>query len=931
MNKSKLYYLIVFIFINNIGVKAQIPTLPEKLGPTAPYLLSNSNLGTEFWIAIPLADKVGGAALVAMEIQICAIKKTEVTLESGDNFFKTKTVEAFEAITFTSKNNEANVGWEVSESQSNVLKAIHITSKEPIAVYVMNNKLGFADGYMAIPVAAWGMDYYSCSYYDFNRPGGGPFPTIEGSGGFIVIASESQTKLTITLKEKSGAGKTISGSTGGTVLSPLLAAGEVYMVRGDGKKRGLTDFSGTHITANKPIGVISFHTNTMIPSFASEGISPLSEMMVPTSALGTKYISIQYDRQRRIQGNGDFFRFLAIQPNTTIKGKWFDLTTMKTIGQLEPTCKLPGDYYEHNQTDLDQAPPIRDNTAQAVVGSSVFESDKPFYCMQYSYSNIWDGASGWDPDMTLLSPVSQYVPAAIFYVGGLGFNDNGFYLIAQGDPGDPQNNLVRSIQIDDTPIQIFDSKALVNNVPETDYYWDRKALAPGFHKITSNTKLTGFVAGRSSNNAYGWPIIKGTNKLDEPDFEPPVLKKTFASGVFTITATELSSSPTQKDQGISKVIFFSDSSFNLTFNMKDSAKFKPQMKVTSQIFYLTVIDPTKKGVGYYAVLDRAGNYVIDSVLFEPELVAVQTTSDFGKIRVGKPLEKTISIVNNGQTAVNFTKVKLFTGTLFKFKDNPSLPKTLDSKGTFDVTIVYTPNSENKQNPDIDTLTFETDSKSYKSVLSGKGTLPHITVLDHNFGQIKVDSIVCIENVNQKGLKIDNIGTDTLNIISIDNVSPPFYNNTKTPSLPFIIPPGGTVYFKSICFFPKDSGDYSQDIVIHNDAAGDDSSFKLIGQARKKPIVGGIEEFSNKGTLLLIYPNPATEGKVDIEFLSDGINRCRFEFFDISGRCIRSMDINETIPGINKFTYDLSLFDTGIYFIRFSSGGIFIAQKLIVTK
>ncbi|MBM2815508.1 MAG: Choice-of-anchor protein [Ignavibacteria bacterium] len=927
MFKFILNIVLITLVIANVIVYAQIPTLPEKLGPTAAYMLSNSNLGTEFWIAIPQNEKLGGAALVAIEIQVCALKKTEVTLQSGDNFFKTKTVDAFNVVSFSSKNNEASINWEVRESQTNTLKGIHITSKEPIAVFVLYNKTYYTYGYMAIPVIAWGMDYYSCSYYDFYETGFGG--TYEGGGGFIVLASESQTKVTINLKEKSGSGKTISGSLGGQTLTTTLNVGELYMVRGDGKKRGLTDFTGSHITATKPIGVISFHNYTMIPSFCSNGQSSIAEMMVPVSALGAKYITVQFDRRKTVDGNGDFFRFVATQPNTTINAKWYDLANMKLLGNLGPKCNLPGDFAEYNQTDLDQQPPVTPNKAQSIVGTSIFESDKPFYCMQYSYSDPWDGAAGWDPDMTLLAPTTQYIPAAIFYVGGLSINDNSIYFIAQGDPGDPQNNLVRSIKIDDIPIQVFDSKALVNSIPETDYYWDRAPIEPGFHKITSNTKLTGFAAGKSNYNAYNWPIIKGTSKLDEPDAEPPVLKTVYSGGVFTITATEIKNTPTQIDQGISKVIFFNDSSYNLSFSMKDFAKFKPHFKVTNQIFTFTVIDLEQPAVGYYAVLDRAGNYIIDSVVFQPEILTLQKSYDLGKTRVGRSIEKTISIVNNGLTTVNIKKVNFFSGTNFKFKENPSLPKSLDSKATFDVIVTYTPKSENVQNPDIDTLYVTSDNVTLKSVLSGKGILPHITVADFNFGQIKVDSIVCIENINQKGLKIDNTGTDTLNILSIDNVTPPFYNNTKTPSIPFAIPPNGTVYFKSICFFPKDTGDYSQDIVIHSDGVGTDSSFKLTGKALLVTGVSEKQPLTDK--FISIYPNPALDGMIDIGFIADEFNNVKIEICDISGRTVRTMEINPMDFSNKKISLNISLFESGVYFIKYSSGGSFEVQKLIILK
>ncbi|MBM2815509.1 MAG: IgGFc-binding protein-like [Ignavibacteria bacterium] len=931
MKKMILFIFLLTVVFSIHNSKAQFFTYPEKLGPTAPYVLSNSNLGTDFWVAIPTNDKPNGVPLIAIEIKVCALKKTEVMLQSGDGVLKIKTVEAMDVVTFTSKvGGEASVNWEVNESQVNLFKGVHITSKEPVAVYVSNIKKGSADGYMAIPVSSWGTDYYSCSYYDFSFSSG--TISYEGGGGFIVLASEPQTQVTINLKATGGsAAKTIVGQTGGQVLKTSLNAGEVYMVRGQGKTLGQVDFSGTHITSSKPIGVISFHSRTMIPSFCSEGASALSEMMVPTWALGTKYLSVQYDRQRQIQGNGDFFRFLGISDNTTVTGKWYDMSSMSLVGQTGPTCKNPGDFAEYNQTDLDQIWPITNNTSKAVIGTSVFTSEKPFYCMQYNYSKPWDWADGWFPNMTLLTPTNQYIPASIFYVGGESFNNNFISFIAQGDPGDPQNGPVRSISVDGTPIQVFDSKTLVNIIPETDYYWGRHTIDAGFHSITSQTKLTGFASGRGNQNAYGWTFAKGLNKLDEPDAEPPVIKTDYSCGVFTITASENKNTPTQKDQGISKVIFFSDSSSNVTFALKDSAKFKPQMKVTSQVFTLNVKDFTKPAIGYYAVLDRAGNYIIDSVLFNPENISLQSSLDIGNTRVGRTNEKTITMKNNGLTDVKINYIKLSSGTSFKIKNSISLPASIVTEGSISVPIIYSPTHEAGQLPDIDTLTIETDCKKYKSILTGKGVLPHIFIEDFNFGQIQMDSLVCIEIVNQRGLKIDNTGKDTLNIFAIDSILPPFYNTTKIPTPPFAIPPGGTVYFKSICFWPKDSGEFNQDIKIHSDGGDTDSSFKLTGQARKKPINSLSDAQRLKGKLISINPNPAYDGSIDIEFASDEINNIKIEICDISGRIFYSMEFNPLEFSKNKISLDISLFDTGVYFMKYSSGRSFECQKLIVSN
>ena len=75
------------------------------------------------------------------------------------------------------------------------------------------------------------------------------------------------------------AAQTLGGHDIGDVISARLDRGETYMVRGNGRTKGIYDLTGTKITSEKPFGLISFHMRTMIPSECVTGRGFFCEML----------------------------------------------------------------------------------------------------------------------------------------------------------------------------------------------------------------------------------------------------------------------------------------------------------------------------------------------------------------------------------------------------------------------------------------------------------------------------------------------------------------------------------------------------------------------------------------------------------------------------------------------------------------------------
>ncbi|MDP2363218.1 MAG: IgGFc-binding protein, partial [Ignavibacteria bacterium] len=345
----------------------------------------------------------------------------------------------------------------------------------------------------------WDKEYFHCGYYDFfEAPGWGVLEPGKRGGGFIILASEDGTNVTVNLN---GLTKGVSKTTGehdiGDSWSFSLNAGQTYMVRGKGETKGLYDITGTKIRANKPIGVISTHVRTMIPSICPEDRDHISEMIPPTSTLGKEYVTVQFNRKAVSPrtGKGDLFRVVAIQDNTKITCSYFDSSTGKLVGNQDTPLAKAGMFADVMPIlDINNA-----NTKNSIYGVAHWQSDKPFLLVQYAFSNRWDGDNKWAPKSIVVAPMEQYTKNAVFQVPvESDFNDNTLTILAKGDPSDPEYKLLKSVAIDGNEIHKLDSKLFANRISGTDIYWTRIPVSEGAHYITSNTLVTGYVTGFSS-------------------------------------------------------------------------------------------------------------------------------------------------------------------------------------------------------------------------------------------------------------------------------------------------------------------------------------------------------------------------------------------------------------------------------------------------
>ncbi len=644
--KKLLLLLLLLSFVsltakNDIVIKQTVQSLVQH----------GDNEGKDFFVAFPLND-MKGANEQNLAIYITSRFDTEVTLTNeslGLNI--TQPVKAYEITAFSTARETLSWDSEIVEFENVIDKGINISSKDPIKVYAMNSKLNTSEGYMASPVRKWGNDYIHNCFYDFKEQ---PDPRDWGSG-FVVLSSEDDTEVTIDLvdgaNKKAGFGQTHYGRQHGDQIKITLDRGEVYTVQGNGKTRGEFDLSGSQISSDKPIGLISYHNRAMIPAtVVTNGRDHLLEMIPPVSSWGTEYHSVEIDRKKN---KGDFYRVVAGEDNVTFNVTWYDKNTKDSIGHLGPiTLQEKGDWFEYNNVGA-QAP----HDYESIRGVAHFKSDKPIMVAQYSYSANFDGAAGnWDPFMIVLPSSDQYTKDCIFQTpsnySGNEFRNNFVNLIALGDASDAANNanLLNSLMYDGSKIVDLYPNFLGNNIPGTDYYWlIIDIVEQGKHRINGDTEFGATIYGFASFDSYGWPVTHNTKDLVNTDTTSPgvVVMDDNDKYIFKVSdeaqiANGLNS--TQSDEysvGLNSLPQLMSGSINFTEpklvdeNGNDLAKPK-WLNQQEYYFSVEVADKSKDAAAILKILDKNYNETEVEINYESNISSFVNSIDDNRIVILNP-------------------------------------------------------------------------------------------------------------------------------------------------------------------------------------------------------------------------------------------------------------------------------------------------------
>lgn len=347
-------------------------------------------------------------------------------------------------------------------------KGLHIESDMPMNVFAMNWSPSSADAAVIFPVEAIGNEYYAVCYEPHINEGTGGAPGNGKNSEFLVVASEDNTKITITPTKV-----TDQLRPANVPFIITLSKGELYQVQSmnHANLTGQGDLTGSYIKSDKPVAFYSGSWSTTIPASSTSAYDHLYEQIPPVRSWGRKFVTVPLKGRSE-----DRFRILASEDKTNIR-----------IGNNNPFVLDKGEFTEFVLTQ-DQP--------------SLIESDHPILLAQFMVSNSVDkppGATTWDGDplMLIVSPVDQTREAVTF--------------VAYDSPNISSKYFVNVVtKIESTSYITLDGSPIsFQTLSNSGYAYAQIAIAKGNHNLNSSQSGNGFIAyvyGYGGVESYGYGV-----------------------------------------------------------------------------------------------------------------------------------------------------------------------------------------------------------------------------------------------------------------------------------------------------------------------------------------------------------------------------------------------------------------------------------------
>jgi hypothetical protein len=518
-----------------------------------------SSSGTDFWVAF-MPNLQGGRIVTQLFIASETSNTVKVTVSGV-----TRTYALLANASITVDLIGAGVT-SVPETPSDL--GVHVASTAPITMYGLDSWDGGAgflgaseDGFLALPTPALGTKYYSVNYFDASFSG---VPTV---GEYIVVATQDSTTVNFTTKGHTRGSNGITLQNPNETWSTMLMKGQTYLVQSTGNYLGLEDFTGSLITSNKPIALLSGHQCTPIDLTTQSG-DHLLEMIPPVDEWGTQYFDLPISGRTRC---GDYLRVLSGEDGNEIR-----------MNGRSPIFLNAGDWAE--------IPMV----LEPLMLTSI--THKKFLTVMYSYSQGYNGDPGTaDPFMIVMTPREQFLKRMLLrspLPTKSGSFTNYLTIICQHDS-------INTIQLNGRSIASYGATVRTFLGTTSEMAIARVSLPPSAtsYLATANVPFGMYQYGFSAYEGYGWPSGSGLNFVSS-DSLPPAQVTIVNCGNYIVKLREVRHSPQYsfEDTRIASVDLitqpndprWAQPTFNYAYSPDPS--FIPGDSMTS--FTLSVIDPT---------------------------------------------------------------------------------------------------------------------------------------------------------------------------------------------------------------------------------------------------------------------------------------------------------------------------------------------------
>jgi len=852
-----------------------------------------SSSGTDFWVAF-MPNFIGGRNVTQLFLASETSNTVKVTINNS-----TRSYNLLPNSTITVDLNGAGVT-RIPETPSDL--AVHVVSTAPITMYGYNEWDGGAgfiggspDGFLAIPTPALGTQYYTVNYFDASFAG---TPTV---GEYIVVATQDSTFVTFYTKAHTRGPNSTAGQNPGDTWRISLMKGQTYLVQSTGNYTGVEDLTGSLVTSNRPIALLSGHQIAPI-DVGMASADHLVEMIPPVDMWGTQYFDMPMAGRTKC---GDYLRVLSAEDGNQI--------TYDSSGQLNLNA---GEWAE-----------LPTSTVPEYFKSI---NHKKFLTILYSYSQGFNGDPGTaDPFMIVMTPKEQFEKRMLFRTPVPAKNGSfNHYLtvIAQLDS-------ISTIKINGLPLSSFGSagqQTFPGTTPAMAAVRVHLPNGTSTYLATANVPFGMYQYGFSDYEAYGWPTGMALN-IVSGDTLPPMQETMVSCGNYIVKLREVRHTPSFsfEDSRIADVGMITEPSdprwplpsVNYSFVLDPNF----HSGDSTAMFTLNLIDPSKDAYAAVYTVDKAGNDTVYQYSYAAPKLAIspQPIYVYSPVTVDQDSCKTITI-KNIQT---FGKLDLANLRLAgsanggKFTNTPKTLISLNPGDSLQVTVCYTPSDTGIVS--FDTLLFNSGCPQQSLPLQGLGVTPLIYAQDINFGVVDSGMTKCLD------LKISNPGQAVLRITKDQLPNTVDFSVTPPNGYPIVLKPGESIALAA-CFHPSHSGKFST-----TDLFSTNNPLKFAHSIKDTAVLIG--RTSNAGVLLTSphdfslgapIPNPFySSTSIPIELKNAA--RITVTIVNILGAETTLIRDRLTNAGAATLLLDLHGYPAGIYQARVFVNGVFAgSQKLV---
>ncbi|HRP02042.1 MAG TPA: T9SS type A sorting domain-containing protein [Candidatus Kapabacteria bacterium] len=863
-------------FILPFSTLAKVDKDIKYVKENLPYLLESNNAGTSFYLTfLPCWEENGPNN--ANRIYISSAVRTKVTMkipylgkeipyETVPNDIIEIALSPQESMPYS----KGNGGMPIPPQPEQVWdgRAVILESDAPIIVYAVTRYQYTSDGYLAYPLTALGKTYQVASYADPTNNQAQFLPSYTG-----IVSPYDNTKVRFRLGGcESCRVPKYDGDTlkTGEVITRVMNKGDVWLIPGIGP---FNDLTGSKITSNKPIAVVSGNFCAYIPTDIS-ACDFIVEQELPENVWGTKYHVTPIDSRRKYP----LVKVFAKKPLTKVYCDGGVLGTVMTPGGIWGTGYLE----VRTGSDMSVKP-----------GPAVISSDEgyPINVVQFNPGQSEDNVPS-DPFQMQLSPIEQYQKEIVFNTpgirGGFGFSSNFINVVYKatvdgGIPDDFEFAEVLDGKFSWTPVSAFSANPgtrIAFDTPDENgrSYYSKTIKLPydGVYRLRAKDAFVAYAYGFSSYDSYGFPTSVATADLETPDTLAPLVE--YAKDCDGFVAGNVIDEPRIDPANRSNLglIYMDTKSFNYKFNIEEFIIGESP----STTWTLDIVDPTVDAKAYLTFIDRRGNRTdttIEHYAISPEIS--EYAADYGTFKLEKPeltMKKTFTITNNGTRDIDGAQYSVY--VTLDSKETEDKPSDIRTYQNFDLlgvdnvnlaplkvgqeikfSVQFTARAEGAFRDSIGIIVVDNTTKDtcffhYFTLLQAFVGNQYIIADDYDFPATVVGTRTAAVPVLIKNPNTDPyISTNPLKVtgytVTGDNVgSGQIFEvkglETLSPTNPILIDPGKSYQF-TVSFQPDAVRDYAAEITFIADSKIPDNVTKLTGKGVQPGLIVNGEDWGRK--------------------------------------------------------------------------------------